>query len=548
MELKEKKFMNRMKAARSALFAVAFSFSLTALFVIPAVYVYRNLELNLGTKINEHQVNLEASVKLLNRDVEDLEDQLRVGLKRSDTLIGSFEIYPGPHGLTATHTSAPKSPIEIVADSRNAFSDSLQPALGADTYIFTNDGVLVSKIRQNSINNSVAFNVSDFVKSFSTKTKKNAGFAKMGLGGVLRLPAQPSVWSLLRARDNYRYSAAAIKNTNLVLISLKNISLNRREVALAFLPFAAALLAFAAASALAYRFWRQRRKSALNWLQQNLKGFRYGRFDLGVAPKGLTGWDRELISSLKEQFGTQSPFSPFYTGKWLDESRRIATWQAFRNTISLWSTHKKAGNDVVLGDHWVIGRLKASRTQTLDSAIRIFGRAFSDRAIIFNHYAENEVVFATRTQHFEEWFDRTQKSLRAWVDYENLRANDFVFAGCLFSDERRYTVDQVFEKFESISTKSLRASGDVMLQDAIAHFWDHADETGAVLKFSWLQLMILPADHVRYLTQFDRMVATMPLPGTRNFPTPQFANAHFANPQNTNPQLRRETRAPRSRF
>lgn len=495
-------------------------------------YVKDHLQTNLDRHASIHH----AAVVMLERDIDDLELQLHNGLGRKDEFKGEFEIFPGRNGLRATHTDIPSNPIEIdPGQGVQAFSDSLNLDSHVSFFVFNRDGTLLSALGSLAKNEELPFALSAKVREFSKEDKmaiskkvananKSESAAMIDVlsvnisnaAGVRFQKQDPS--SIVQALSPYKvfaWKTTSIAKSNLVLVSLSRVSESMGTLFWMTLPLILGSLLSLAAFVFAWKQWNARRKAVLPWLRTTLDGIRFGRYEVSDRPTDLTGLDQELVRELELQFSNQSPFSSFFRGKWIDSSRHLATWAYFRETLGLWGIHKGSKSEGLSGSNWCVARLRVTRQQTLESAMRILSRSFVGQSFLFNHFNDNELWFAVRSDFFDTWFEKVHESLRALADYENLKVGDFIFTGCFVSSSKKVDAAFFIETFSKLPNPAVKPEAIAGLSSPLAEFWDWNDLSKPVVQLSWLQLLALNPDNVRQLTLIEDARIDKPKSGSR---------------------------------
>ena len=439
-----------------------------------------------------------AASTVLARDIDDLEAQLQQSLKSQDALKGTFEIYPSKNGLTATHTSAPVNPLEIDS-SGQPFAASLDLDPGVGFMIFTSEGGMISQLARRPSESQVSFFVSHILRSLKTRDfyVRSTPAGTELIGGKLR------PWDILKMTGLHRVQIRPINKTNLVtasVVSLDPVRARALRTARAGAFAIGALWLFGLAVG---QFFESRRRRTLAWVRDTMAGFRFGRMNAPQAPRWTSPLDRALVAELQAQFSSQSPFSPFYSGRWLNPALRIATWLYFRETISLWSVGKKENRDVLLGDDWYVARIALSKPTLVEAAVRIFGRAFALKTYVFYQYSETEILIAARTANFEEWFDGTKTALKALVEFGALAATDVAFEGVHVPGHVPAQSDLVLQRLKLDAPLELATR---RLTDATARFMEMG-EGAPVVETSWVQNLAVSSESARELFAMDKAVS-----------------------------------------
>lgn len=437
-----------------------------------------------------------AAAAVLARDVEDLELQLQQSLKSNEPLVGSFEIFPSKHGLSAKHSAAPTSPLEIDSPTNQPFAASLDLDKRVGFMVLSSNGGMISQLARTGPENQLAFFVAHLVKSAQPRDY----YIRATISGTELVGGQVRPLDIFRHKGLYRVQLRPIAKTNLLTASVMPLEPIRAR-ALGFarnglgLIAVTLLLGFATA-----QFFESRRRRTLAWVRESMAGFRFGRMTPVKPPRWTSPLDHNLVAELQAQFSAQSPFSPFYAGRWLSPALRVATWLYFRETVSLWSVGGRENREHHLGGDWFVARIGLSKASLVESAMRVFGRAFSLNSYMFCQYSETEVLLVARTANFEEWFDRTKIAIKGLVDFGGLTANDIVYSGVHVPAGTSVTPDEILARLrldEDFNPAHRR------LTDNIASFHAVTDKE-PVVKFSWVQVLAVDSAAASDLYTVDR--------------------------------------------
>jgi hypothetical protein len=255
-----------------------------------------------------------------------------------------------------------------------------------------------------------------------------------------------------------------------------------------------------------FMFARKRKRNrarAVEWIESSLRAFRFGRPLTRELPPGLETWDLKILEELQRHLATPAPFSPFHSGSWLNASLRLANWAQFHETLSLWSQGRTASRDVLIGESWYLARLQLATNEQLETAVRIFGRAFGTRQVLFNHFDNGTILVLARCLDFEEWFTLTRSALRALMERESLRVGELDFAGIHVPPGRRSNPGEVLQALDALAPADLQPARGLL--EACVRFAD-IDACESVVTQSWVQLVSFPVDQVQHLFFVDNAV------------------------------------------
>lgn len=473
---------------------------------------------------HRHEAVAAAALKVLERDVSDLELQLERSLGRKDSLKGQFNIFPGKNGLRATHTEVPASPIEIEAPKGSApFAEALHIDTAVEFLVYNDEGTLLSD--DGKFSNDLLFYFSNVVRGVETAKSQWGELVE----GAKIVPTaknyQPSLRQWLSSRSFVHLKMEPVHGSNLVVVSVMKFSSMARALfamvrpalfALAFMFFA--LLMFAGVKL-------KTRKRAVARLSDQMKKFRYGRLDAPSDQNAvLYGFDQAVFKEMTRQFSVHSPFSPFYAGKWLDADRRLATWIHFTDTLSVWGMQKQSVRQESTKQNWFVGRLQIGKPSGMHTAIKTLGRVFEGSEYLLNHYDECELWVAARVEHFDEWVEKMNGATRALVYLETLAAGQVIFNGLYVQPERRYLADEVVSTLKALP--ELSKLGEPTLTKPVLRYFEAEKPGTPVLDINWLQILSIPsAEFERYISPQLHSVMTYQRPLTPPPPAPAPAAA-----------------------